>query len=86
VVLVVDKPNLDAARPSRADGIADEIADRAGQTNVVERELERLAGGLDEVDDAAGDGVGGLAAVAELVELEALRPRWMRSGGFDQNS
>jgi hypothetical protein len=70
MILVVDEPNVDAARLGVADGIGNLVADRAGQTHVVEGELERLAGRLDEVDDAPCDVLGGLAAVAELVELE----------------
>jgi hypothetical protein len=54
----------------RADRVADHVADLAGKADVVERQLQRGARPLDEVDDPAGDLLGGLTAVAQLVELE----------------
>jgi hypothetical protein len=73
VVLVVDEPNLNPARVRRTDRVGDEVADLAGQADVVERQLERAARLLDEVDDAPCDVVGGLTAVPQLVELEAQK-------------
>jgi hypothetical protein len=70
VVQVVEDADLDAARVRRTDRIGNVVADLAGQADVVERELQRLLRGLDEVDDPLRDLLGGLAAVGQLVELE----------------
>jgi hypothetical protein len=72
VVLVVDEPNRDPARLRGADRASDAIADLAGQADVVERELERASGGVDELDDPGGDVLGALTAVGQLVEREVL--------------
>jgi hypothetical protein len=69
VVLVVDQPNRDPARLRGADRVSDAVADRARQADVVERELERVAGGLYEADDARGDVLGLLTTVGQLDEL-----------------
>jgi hypothetical protein len=71
VVLVVDQADAHAARLRGANRVRDEVADLPGQADVVEGELERLARGLDEVDDPACDVVGGLTAVGQLVEVQA---------------
>jgi hypothetical protein len=71
MVLVVDEAHLDAARMRGADRVGDPIADRSRQAYVVERQLERAARAIDEVDDPGGDVVGALTAVSQLVEREA---------------
>jgi hypothetical protein len=55
-----------------SDRVGDLVADRPGQPHVVERELERAARSVDELDDPGGDVLGGLTAVGQLVELELL--------------
>jgi hypothetical protein len=72
VVLVVDQADLDPARLRGADRLADPVADRSRQANVVERQVERAAGGVDERDDPGGDVLGALTAVGQLDEVEAV--------------
>jgi hypothetical protein len=48
------------------------VADEAREPDVVERELERAPGGVDEGDDPGRDVLGALTAVGQLMELEVL--------------
>jgi hypothetical protein len=63
VVDVVGEPHLDAALRGTEERVPDDLCRRRGQADVVEREVERALGGVEEVGDGAGDLVGGLAAV-----------------------
>jgi hypothetical protein len=69
VVLVVGKAHLDAAGGGVADRAGDAVADLAGQADVIEREIQRAARGLDEPDDARRNVLSPLTAVGELDEL-----------------
>jgi hypothetical protein len=71
VIEVVDEPHLDAARLRSADRIRNLIADRARQANVVKRQLERGASGIDEVDDPTRDILRLLTAVGQLMQIES---------------
>jgi hypothetical protein len=72
VVLVVDEPNLDPTRLRSPDRVGHLVADLAREADVVERELERAARGVDELDDPGRDVLGALTAVGQLVEREVL--------------
>jgi len=73
VILVVDEPDLDAARLGSADRVGNSVADRARQADVVERELEAAARALDEVDDPPRDVLRRLASIGQLVEVETQK-------------
>jgi hypothetical protein len=68
LLVVVDQAHGYAALGRRPDRVRHLVADRAGQPDVVERELERGACLPDEGDDLARDVLGLLTAVGQLDE------------------
>jgi hypothetical protein len=75
MVDVVREPHCDAALRRADEGVADCVADRAGEPEVVQRDVERLLRAVEEVDDDARDLVGGLAAVGERPDLDQVFAR-----------
>ena len=70
LVLVVGDAHGDPARGRGADRVGDAVADRAGQPDVVEREVERAARRLEPREQPVGDGLGRLPAVGQRPRLE----------------
>ena len=79
-VVVVGQAHVDAAPRGADERVPDAVADLAGQADVVQREDERLAGGVEEAGDQLGDLRRVLGAVLERRELDALVHRSVLAG------
>ena len=69
MVEVVGEPDVDAARGGAFQRIADDRRERIGQPDVVDRDLERVLRGRDEVGERVCGLFRRLAAVGERPEL-----------------
>ena len=70
MVDVVDEPDRDAALLCADERARDDLGSLVVETDVVERELERPLGCVQELGDLACNVGGGLAAVAVRPELD----------------
>ena len=66
---VVRETDGDAARGRPRQRVAHDRTDRAGQVDVVDRDLERLLRRRDELGERVRDLVGGLPAVGERADV-----------------
>ena len=70
MVDVVREADGDAAFGGTDQRVLDDLGDRRGEAQVVEREVERPLRGSEELGDCVRDLVRGLAAVAERARLD----------------
>jgi hypothetical protein len=70
VVDVVGEPHRDAALGRGGEGALDDLREVVGKVEVVDRDLERVLRGCDEVGERLGRLLGRLAAVGEGAELD----------------
>jgi hypothetical protein len=75
MVDVVREPHRDAALRCTGEGVDDGLSERAGQPEVVERDVERLLRAAEELDEGVRNLVGGLAPVGERPDLDQVFAR-----------
>lgn len=72
MVDVVRQPDGDAALAGALEGIPDDLRRRVVEPDVVERDVERALGAVDEVGDRLRDLRRGLPAVRQLADVDQL--------------
>jgi hypothetical protein len=72
VVDVVGEPDRNAALDRGVDRVLDDGGDRRWQVDVVDRDLERVLRGPDEVGQRVRDIVGRLAAVRQRPDVDRI--------------
>ena len=70
MVLVEHQAHGDASLDGGVEGVEQGVGGRFLESQVVNRDIQRLGGAAEECRETLGDRVGGLAAVGQEIEVE----------------